>query len=212
MSKLGRRALRSAAFQLTLEAMGVDQIAIRPAELRDVAGLCCVHQEAWREAYRGIIPGFTLERMIERRGTARWKELICKGNPSGGEGLLVLEHGGRVAGYASLGFNRSPRLRVAGEVFELYLAPTYQGVGLGKRLFQSARACLQGAKRGHFVVWVLEDNERAVGFYRAMGGQFLERATERFAANPGQEPRRVAGKVLRSRLAFSWGGIRASQQ
>ena len=43
-------------------------ISIRPARLGDEGDIAEVHDEAWREAYRGVIPGRELERMIARRG------------------------------------------------------------------------------------------------------------------------------------------------
>ena len=44
---------------------------------------------------------------------------------------MVLDFDETVAGYASYGRNRVPALAFSGEIFELYLAPEYQGGGLG---------------------------------------------------------------------------------
>ncbi len=51
----------------------------------------------------------------------------------------MLEVGGTVAGYATYGPNRARNLVQRGEVYEIYLRPEYQGVGLGTRLFLAAR-------------------------------------------------------------------------
>ena len=61
-------------------------ISIRAARLGDEAEIASVHDAAWREAYRGVIPGRELERMIARRGAAWWRLAIARRTP-----LLVLE-------------------------------------------------------------------------------------------------------------------------
>ena len=44
-------------------------IEIRRAKSSDAAALAATHDEAWRTAYRGIIPGPELDKLINRRGT-----------------------------------------------------------------------------------------------------------------------------------------------
>jgi hypothetical protein len=47
-------------------------VSIRQAKSEDAEGLSQVFDAAWREAYQGIIPGLTLEKMLARRA-ARWR-------------------------------------------------------------------------------------------------------------------------------------------
>ena len=54
-------------------------ISVRTARLGDESEIAPVHDEAWREAYRGVIPGRELERMIKRRGPAWWRSAIAAG-------------------------------------------------------------------------------------------------------------------------------------
>ena len=152
-------------------------ISIRPARFGDEIEIARVHDAAWRDAYRGVIPGRELERMIMRRGPAWWRRAIA-----GGTRLIVLDFADRVAGYASYGRNRMPSLNYAGEIFELYLAPEYQGGGLGRRMFEAARRDLAAHGYPTFVVWALAGNERALGFYHRLGGRVVRRALERFGA------------------------------
>src|SRR5260370_25607715 len=81
-------------------------ISIRAARLGDEGEIASVHDAAWREAYRGMIPGRELERMIARRGPAWWRLAIARRTP-----LLVLEFGEAVVGYLSYGRNPVPTLR-----------------------------------------------------------------------------------------------------
>ncbi|MEM6711584.1 MAG: GNAT family N-acetyltransferase [Pseudomonadota bacterium] len=183
--------------------MSLDQITVRLADPTDAPAVAGVHDRAWRSTYRGIIPGVALERMIERRGERWWRRLI-KVQRS----VLVLEVFGKIAGYVTLGRNRSSALRVRGEIYELYIDPTYQGLGFGRRLFRAARAQLKTAGCGHFVVWVLEANDAAVAFYRAMGGEPVAHGLERFGGSPTLDGETVVeGRVGQQRkLAFVWGG------
>ena len=149
--------------------------SIRRARTADAESIAAVHDAAWREAYRGIIPGAALETMINRRGPAWWLSAI-----RGGSRLLVLEFNSTIVGYVSHGRNRVAAMPYASEIFELYLAPEYQGLGFGEQLFRAARDDL--AAKGYLstIVWALADNERALRFYKKMGGVEVWRATERF--------------------------------
>ena len=53
---------------------------IRLARASDAPVIAEVHDEAWRSAYQGLIPGPELEKLIARRGPAWWESAIRKGN------------------------------------------------------------------------------------------------------------------------------------
>jgi ribosomal protein S18 acetylase RimI-like enzyme len=152
-------------------------ITIRNAQLADAQSIAEVHDAAWRDAYRGIIPGRELERMIARRGPRWWEAAIQRGSR-----IVVLEFDEAVEGYASYGPNRVPALPYQGEIYEIYLAPEFQGLGFGRGLFKAARADLADHGYTTALVWALADNERAVAFYRKLGGRLLREAHERFGA------------------------------
>jgi ribosomal protein S18 acetylase RimI-like enzyme len=162
-------------------------IDIRRARPADAAPLAEAHDEAWRTAYRGLIPGTELEKLVVRRGPAWWDAAIRRGSR-----IALLTFGDAVAGYANYGRNRAKSLPYAGEIYELYLRPEYQGLGFGRRLFAAARRDLNQMGQPSMVVWALSDNEAAVGFYRALGGRAVARSTERFG-----------DKVL-DKVAFCW--------
>ena len=162
-------------------------VDIRPAERADAAAIADVHARAWENAYAGIIPPRTLNGMISRRGEAWWQQALGNSNS-----ILLAEVGGKVAGYATLGRSRTLALAQQGEIYELYLSPEYQGLGFGCRLFAAARARLSDFGMRGTVVWALEDNDRALGFYMALGGNDVAEGTEQFE-----------GRALR-KIAFVW--------
>ena len=151
-------------------------ISIRLARGEDACAISSVFDLAWREAYQGILPALTLERMIGRRGPRWWLSTIGRGRP-----LVVLDFGDKIAGYASYGRCRDRSIPAEGEIDELYMLPEYQGLGFGRRLFKAVRNDLddRGAKR--VAVWSLADNERACSFYRHLGGRSVAETTERFS-------------------------------
>ena len=149
-------------------------VSIRHAKPDDAAGLSRVFEQAWREAYQGIIPGVALERMLARRGPRWWHSTVSRGRP-----LAVLDIGQGIAGYVSYGRCRDRSLPAKGEIDELYLAPEYQGIGLGRRLFKAVRNDLADRDMERIVVWALADNERACAFYERMGGRGIAQVKER---------------------------------
>ncbi len=157
-------------------------ISIRRAKTEDAAALSNVFDSAWREAYQGIIPAVALERMIARRGPRWWLSTIGRGRP-----LVVLDVAEVVAGYVSYGRCRDRSLPAEGEIDEFYLAPEYQGLGFGKRLFRAVRNDLQDREAKRILVWSLSDNERACEFYQHLGGRRIAETTERIGgANLGK--------------------------
>jgi ribosomal protein S18 acetylase RimI-like enzyme len=165
----------------------IGAVTIRMSESGDGAVLAELHAEAWRYAYRGIIPGLTLERMIARRGPAWWD------SPRGARhGALLLEFEGRVAGYALFGACRIDGRGHTGEISELYLRPECHGAGFGRALFEQARRRLRARGLTGLLVWALAENTIACGFYAAMGGQRRFRTSE------------TLGGVRLEKIGFLW--------
>jgi ribosomal protein S18 acetylase RimI-like enzyme len=155
--------------------MNTSLIEIRRAEARDALALASTHNDAWRTAYQGIIPGPELDKLINRRGGKWWEGAIRQGSR-----ISILTFGDTVAGYANYGRNRARSLTYDGEIYELYLRPEFQGLGFGRRLFTAARRDLAQGEIRSLVVWALSDNESAVEFYRTLGGRPVARSCEKF--------------------------------
>lgn len=162
-------------------------IEIRQAKPADAVAVAQTHDEAWRAAYQGIIPGPELDKLINRRGPDWWESAIRKGSR-----VAILGFGDTIAGYSNYGRNRARSLYYDGEIYELYLRPEFQGLGFGRRLFSAARRDLVQSGLKSLVIWALSDNDSAVEFYRALGGRAVARSSERFGS-----------KVL-DKIAFAW--------
>jgi ribosomal protein S18 acetylase RimI-like enzyme len=179
--------LKRASHLASIRTMNTILIEIRQAKPCDAGAVADAHDDAWRAAYQGIIPGVELEKLVSRRGPDWWDSAIRKGSR-----ISVLVFGERVAGYANYGRNRARSLSYDGEVYELYLRPEFQGLGFGRRLFTAARKDLANSGLRSLVIWALSDNDPAVAFYRALGGRPVARSSERFG-----------GRTL-DKVAFGW--------
>ena len=164
-------------------------IVVRRGKLSDAKVLAEIFRDSWRGAYRGIIPHLHLEGMVGRRGAQWWTSAIRSR-----ESVLVVSCSREVVGYATFGLSRTRGKvgKAEGEIFELYMSPIHQGLGLGEHLFEGARHALE--MRGHagLIVWALADNESAIQFYWRRGGKPIAETSEL-----------IGGAKLR-KVAFEW--------
>lgn len=161
--------------QVTLAVMSTLSIEARLASSNDAPSLASVHEAAWREAYAGIIPGRSLERMIAKRSVNWWLRALGRGLR-----IHVLVLNGEIVGYATSGRARMALAGHYGEIFELYLRPDHQGLGLGRKFFQSLRKDLERQGFRQIVVRALLENDRANAFYATLGGRLIGSSVEYF--------------------------------
>ena len=140
-------------------------IDIRRGEPKDAPAISEAHRTSWQHAYAGLIPHIPLQKMIDRRDEKWWRRAI-----NGPSTLLVADVAGTIAGYATLGLNRARGLPQEGEIYEIYLRPEYQGIGLGSRLFSEGRNLLSSLGCRGLVAWCLEDSDLTTRFFRGHGG------------------------------------------
>lgn len=159
----------------------------RRAIREDSEAIASVHDLSWQNAYSGMVPHSALNRMVQRRGAAWWANAIDRHTV-----ILVLEMKDKIVGYATIGRNRVKTLPFDGEIYEVYLLPEYQGVGLGVHLFLSAMGELKRRDLKGTVVWVLAENTSAIKFYENAGGRPIAKGTETFD-----------GKDLK-KIAYAW--------
>jgi ribosomal protein S18 acetylase RimI-like enzyme len=162
------------------------EIKIRKGKPADAKAVAEIFRLSWQQAYRGIIPHLHLEGMVKRRGADWWANVIRSG-----DSLLVLQHEREVVGYATLGVART-RGPCQGEIYEIYLTPIYQGLGLGEHLFEACRHGLDEKRLKGLLVWALADNTLAMDFYWRRGGRPIAQTLER-----------IGGAKL-EKIAFAW--------
>ena len=156
---------------------------VRPATPDDAAAIASVHTETWKSTYAGAIPDDVLAQFTDQaRREAYWRDQLIREAQSGETRTwAAVDTSGQVAGLVVAGpAQRTPddpeaALAYAGEVYAVYVHPRAQGQGLGSALMRSAAAELRARGLAGLLVWCLESNIQARGFYERLGGQFITR-------------------------------------
>ena len=98
--------------------------------------------------------------------------------PQPGAEVLIAEWNGTPAGFALFFHNFSTFLGRRGLWLEdLFVFPTFRGLGIGKSLLARLAAIAVERQCGRLEWWVLDWNEDAIGFYRAIGAEAMDEWT-----------------------------------
>jgi ribosomal protein S18 acetylase RimI-like enzyme len=142
---------------------------VRPARPSDGAAIAGVHVAAWRSAYAGLLPDWTLTDLSARRQEGYYAHMIRVGGivhvaePPDGE-----PHAPPVIGFVTA--SRAPSATLAdGEIETLYVLDDWREQGVGRSLIAAAARDLASAGCRSAFVWVLSGNPSR-WFYERLGG------------------------------------------
>jgi GrpB-like predicted nucleotidyltransferase (UPF0157 family)/GNAT superfamily N-acetyltransferase len=149
-------------------ALDLPRIEIRRADVADAPEIAHVHVRSWRDAYRNVVPSRVLDKMDEHQRTERWRDNLARALPD--EQTWIACVGGDIVGFASIGASRDLDTRPSdGELRAIYVVASSWRQGVGSALHA---ACLEGLRGFGFeraILWVLQANPGARGFYEARG-------------------------------------------
>jgi L-amino acid N-acyltransferase YncA len=142
------------------------QVEIRLATDADIPAIAHIINEAWKNAYAGIVPQSYLDKMREPDKAKRLRE-----------GLIRVPHmryfvfceDGVCVGAASLHRARNADLPDAAEFSFFYFLPAAWRKGYGTMLLNHLKQESTSAGFLRICCWVLEENHRAVSFYESQG-------------------------------------------
>lgn len=160
----------------------MSRFALRAAVPADAEGIARAHVESWQSAYRGILPPNVLDFIdVGQRVESRRRSLTAA---SSGLHLVAYDRShGDIVGFCDAGpSRRAGPLR--GEIYALYLVTYAKRHGLGAELLERAVAWFKAAGLPSMIIWVLESNSHARGFYAAMGGRPTDRIRSSVAGFP----------------------------
>jgi GNAT superfamily N-acetyltransferase len=143
--------------------------AIRRALPDDAAGMARAHARSWQATYTGLLPAAVINDVVasEPARAKRWRTRLA--GPQLG-GAFVAELNRRIVGFAFWAPSDEPAFGAAmAEIQAIYLVPEAVGLGIGRSLFQAAVDDIVAHQFEAAVLWVLDTNERARGFYEAAG-------------------------------------------
>jgi ribosomal protein S18 acetylase RimI-like enzyme len=148
-------------------SMEARMFSIRSATARDVQAIAHVDIETWQTTYPGMLPDRLLISLDERQRAQQWLRFIAH-RP--GDAVVAFDEHDRVLGFGSCGPQRETTLPYAGEVFTLYVAPDFQGQGVGRQLLLALFQRLIRSGLYSALIWVLAANP-ARFFYERVGGR-----------------------------------------
>ncbi len=128
----------------------------------EIKGKASVHFQAWKEAYTGMIDRSYLDRRTHEQSEQMAKSAFEKGYAG-----FIAKEGERVIGFVDYGKCRDNDLKNAGEVYAIYILKEYCGQGVGQALMNHSLEAMREYEKA--AVWVLEENQRAIHFYRKCG-------------------------------------------
>jgi ribosomal protein S18 acetylase RimI-like enzyme len=140
--------------------------SIRSATPDDARIIATIHVESWRAAYRGIVPDdFLASLSLEKRELA-WQQSLLAGDSS----TWVALEAETILGWISAAASRDADAEAStGEIWAVYIAPGHWGRGVGRSLYETAERSLLQKGFTELTLWVLTENERAIGFYQSNG-------------------------------------------
>ena len=170
-------------------------LSVRTARPDDAADLARIYIESWQDTYAGVISHALLTAMSRKSHTARWQATIK------GHGTVLVaedEHHG-VIGLCSLGAARDGGVGFEGEIYTLYVDPSFLGRGTGRALLAGAFDTFKARKLRSCLIWAHAKNN-ACFFYEAMGGQRVATRTTRLMGE------------LTPEIGFGWKKLAAQKQ
>lgn len=152
-------------------------VTIRITTPADISALSQVHVRCWREAYRGIIPAEFLGKMNAAGWAKMWEKTFKEGiagEPAFERYLIAEDSRAGIIGFAAAGPSRDKQLKYDAEIYSVYVLSEFQGRGTGRELVSAAAGFLLKRRMKSMVLWVLEGNTKARGFYERLGGLALK--------------------------------------
>lgn len=149
----------------------VGNFSVRRGAVADAGVIAAVRIDSWRTTYRGILPVAYLDSMKVEESTALWTRILQAASDAAC--VFVAEIDGEIVGFAAGMTLSEPKLGFDSELTAIYLIPSVQRAGIGRRLVAHVAATLASAGANNMLAWVLAQNDVARQFYSKLGGELL---------------------------------------
>ena len=147
----------------------VDAVQYRLARVTDAAAIAKLHVESWRVAYRGMFPDDFLDNEAADDRAKVWRERFADPDLEKTTITILAESSGELMGFAHSIIDEDA---TSGTLLDnLHVRRTEHRSGIGTRLMVETAERLATLGRSTLYLWVLEDNDGARAFYRALGGE-----------------------------------------
>jgi len=126
------------------------------------------HTACWRSAYKGIITDEYLDNMLaeQEQRTESCRQAL---NEPGDYEFYCAKLGKEMIGRLVICKSRNSDKPAAGEIAAIYLLEEFWDKGYGRHMMNYALNRLKSMEYREVIVWVLEENYRAIHFYEKCG-------------------------------------------
>ncbi|MFD2655100.1 GNAT family N-acetyltransferase [Gracilibacillus thailandensis] len=144
---------------------------IRKARIEDAQAIGEVHVHSWKATYQNLINEQDLSNTTVEHRQIYWETILKL--PRQQQPVTVIEEEGEIVGFISGGKERTDRFGYDGEIFAIYLLPSHQRKGLGKRLLKAFSEEMKELGYQSLLIWVLTNNPTHQ-FYLQFGAEKIE--------------------------------------
>ncbi|AZV79170.1 GNAT family N-acetyltransferase [Parasedimentitalea marina] len=137
-----------------------------PADCDQIAEF---HVRMWRHTYKDMAPDAAIRALDFECRQAQWHGKLA-GKRQRGLTLLAEDDQGRILGLCDLSHSQISAFPDAMELTNLYLDSAARGLGIGRHFLHLARHWAQVSGPSDLVLAVVRQNQAALDFYRACGG------------------------------------------
>ena len=145
-------------------------MTIRLAQEHDLESMATIHADAWREAFLSMVDAKVVESLNKETRYKMWKNQWSLQTSR----VFVWEKNGILRGFASLRPIKGDQADM--EMNTLYVAPRFQGQGIGSQLFHHGKQEARASDYQTLKLWTLAGS-LAKTFYEKHGGIIFEKTT-----------------------------------
>lgn len=152
------------------------KIALSTATADDAEAIAALHVAVWRLTYHDLAPAEAVATLDFDRRIGQWQRRLAVDH--GENPVLVARSEGIIVGFVAGTLSAAAVFEGRAEISHLYVGRETQGQGLGRLLLETMRSRLFGKGATGVGLGVVDGNDAAVGFYRALGGKIIGRYTD----------------------------------
>jgi ribosomal protein S18 acetylase RimI-like enzyme len=145
---------------------------IRSSKVEDASRVAYINAQSWQTTYQGIISNNFLKTVTPEQQLPRAKRLVESTDLFCFVAESKTTH--EIVGFAFFGKNREPKVDADCELQAIYILKEFQGLGIGKMLFDFGINKLKEKSKQRMTVSVFEANEPARLFYESLGAKKIE--------------------------------------
>lgn len=174
----------------------VGALTLRPASPADADWIAALHTDSWQRNYRGSYSDRFLDERLAADHLALWHGRLAA--PTTAARTLIAERDDEAVGFVHVELDDDAHFGAL--VDNLHVRHDARRSGIGRVLLAEVARLVATERPGSgYYLWVLEANNAAIAFYRALGGTFIDRGA---LSPPGGDPENLCGRPTKQRVVW----------